>query len=143
MTGFNHTLAGCIAAVVLPAPVAPFVAFISHFFLDAMPHFNFGRNDPLAPFSKNFKRLVVADAVLCFASLGFSIWLFPHLWWLLIICSFTSTLPDFLWPFDGRVRWLKGFLYFSKVIQWAERSYGWIYDLMYGLIFTLILFNLS
>lgn len=142
MTGFNHTLAGCVIAVVVPAPFAPFVAFISHFFLDAMPHFNFW-HEPTAPFNTTFKRLVSIDAVLCLSSLGFSLWLFPHLWWLLILCAFTSTLPDFLWPLEGKVHWLNGFLYFSKVIQWAERSYGWIYDLMYASIFVLILLHLS
>lgn len=141
MTGFNHTLAGCIIAVIVPAPLAPIAAFLSHFFLDATPHF--GRHRKTYPYTPEFKRLLIVDAVLCFTSLGFALWLFPHLWWLLIICSFTSTLPDFMWLLKGRVRWLKGFFHFASVIQWGERPYGWIFELLYTLFFVAILLRLA
>jgi len=139
--GFNHTLAGTIAAVILPAPIAPLIAFLSHFALDATPHF--GRHKNIYPYSPGFIRLLVVDAVLCVISLGFSMWLFPHLWWLMIICSAASTLPDFMWLLRGRVNWLKGFFRFASVIQWGERPYGWIFELAYALFFVIILLYLS
>ena len=40
MTGTNHALSGAVIATFLPAPVAIPVAFMSHFVLDAIPHFS-------------------------------------------------------------------------------------------------------
>lgn len=143
MTGFNHTLAGCIVAVVVPAPLTPFVACLSHFLLDATPHF--GRHKKIYPYTNAFKWLLIIDAILCFSALGFSIWLFPHLWWLMIICSAASTLPDFMWllKLSDKFKWLRGFFRFASWIQWGERPYGWIYELVYTGFFVWILVGLS
>lgn len=141
MTGFNHTLAGCLIAVVVPAPLAPFAAFMSHFLLDATPHF--GRDKEFVPYNHNFIMLLIFDGILCVAALAFSIWLFPHLWWLMIICSAASTLPDFMWILRGKVTWLNGFFAFASMIQWGERPWGWTLEIIYGTIFLSILVALS
>lgn len=141
MTGFNHTLAGCIIAVIVPAPLAPFVAFASHFVLDATPHF--GRSHRFVPYNKDFIRFLVVDGLLCVAALVFSISRFPHLWWLMIICAAAATLPDFMWLLKHRVKWLNGFFRFAHWIQWGERPWAWIFDLAYGMIFVTILLKLS
>lgn len=141
MTGFNHTLAGCLIAVIVPAPFAPFVALLSHFFFDAMPHF--GRSEDFAPYNHNFIMLLILDGILCVAALIFSIWLFPHLWWLMIICSTTSTLPDFMWILRGKVHQLDGFFTFASKIQWGERPWGWMLEVIYAAIFTGLLISLS
>ena len=141
MTGFNHTLAGCLIAVAVPAPLAPFVAFLSHFLLDATPHF--GRDEEFKPYNHNFVMLLIFDGILCIASLAFSIWLFPHLWWLMIICSAASTLPDFMWILRGKVKWLNGFFAFASKIQWGERPWGWMLEIIYAVIFTTLLVFLS
>lgn len=140
MTGFNHTLAGCIIAAIVPVPLAPFAALASHYALDGLPHF--GRDETFVPYNRNFVMLLVLDGVLCCAALGFSIRLFPHLWWLMIICSATSTLPDFMWMLRGKVRWLQGYFRFAGSIQWGERPWGWMLESIYGVIFTAILIAL-
>lgn len=141
MLGFNHTLAGCLAAAIVPAPVAPIVAVASHFVLDAFPHF--GEHPKFVPYNDNFKRLLITDGLLCVISLSLGIFLFPHLWWLMILCAFSSTLPDFLWPLEGKVKWLNPYFKFHHAIQWGERPWGWILDILYALIFTTILIYLS
>ena len=141
MTGFNHTLAGCVIAVMSPAPLAPLLAFSSHFVLDALPHF--GRSARFRPYTREFKWLLVFDALLCFISLGLAIWVFPALWWLLIICALTATLPDFLWLFNGKIAWLNGFYKFAGDIQWGERPWGWILELVYAVLFITTLYWLS
>lgn len=138
MIGFNHTLAGAIIAVVLPAPFVPFVAFLSHFLLDMTPHF--GRSKRFSPWTTSFKWLLVGDAILCFASLFFVWWLFPDKWFILTVGAFFSTLPDFLWMFRGKSKKFAWFFDFASIIQWGERPWGWIFELSYGVCFVTVLF---
>jgi hypothetical protein len=137
MLGFNHTLAGSIIAIITPAPLVPVVAFISHFVLDATPHF--GRSKRVYPYTRPFIYLLIADAVLCASSLLFAIWLFPDKWFILAVGAFFSTLPDFLWLIEGRVKGLKNYFKFARWVQWGERPYGWIFDGVYAvaMIYTL------
>lgn len=141
MTGFNHTLAGCIIAVLIPAPLVPFAAFASHFLLDAMPHF--GRSQRFSPYTRDFKLMLVVDAVLCVATLLFAIVLFPNLALLLVTGAFFATLPDFMWLLEGKVNWLHKFFRFATVIQWGERQYGWIFELLYASLFIFLLLSLA
>lgn len=141
MTGFNHTLAGCIIAVLVPAPLVPFVAFASHFLLDMTPHF--GQSERFSPYTRDFKLMLVADAILCFSSLGFAVVLFPSMWLILAIGAFFATLPDFMSLLEGRVLWLNKFFHFATVIQWGERPYGWIFDVLYASIFVSVLLSLA
>ena len=140
MLGFNHTLAGSIIAIITPAPLVPVIAFASHFILDATPHF--GRSKRVYPYSKPFIGLLVGDAVLCTTALLFAMWLFPDRWFILAVGAFFSTLPDFLWLLEGRVPWLKHYFAFAHWIQWGERPYGWIFDVIYACVFTFILVSL-
>lgn len=140
MIGFNHTLAGAIIAVVTPPPFVPFVAFLSHFLLDMTPHF--GKSRRFTPYTTEFKWLLFTDATLCFTSLFFAWWLFPHMWLIIAVGAFFSTLPDFLWLFRGKSKRFQWFFTFAEKIQWGERPWGWILELMYGAVFVLILINL-
>jgi hypothetical protein len=141
MTGYNHTLAGAIAAIALPAPIAPLAALVSHFIFDAFPHF--GRHPVLKPYTSSFVSLLIVDGMLCILSLIFALALFPDKWIIILVCTFFSTLPDFLWLLEGRVRSLEGFFKFASDIQWGERPWGWTLEIFYGIIFTTILVLLS
>lgn len=141
MLGFNHTLSGSIIAIIVPAPLSPVVAFLSHFVFDAFPHF--GRHPKITHGSPGLQKLIVADGFACLAALGLAIWLFPAHWFIIGLCSFLACLPDFVWMFKRQLRTPKWFLDFSTVIQWGERPWGWLLDLLYGAIFVAILLNLS
>lgn len=141
MLGFNHTLAGCIVAVLVPAPLVPVVAFASHFVLDATPHF--GRSERFKPYRREFIYLLVLDGILCVLSLGLAVVLFPDKWFILVVGAFFSTLPDFLYIVKWRSKFMKSFMRFAVWIQWGERPYGWIFDVIYGISFTNILFFLA
>ena len=140
MLGFNHTLAGCIIAVITPAPLVPFVAFASHFVLDMTPHF--GRSKRVYPYTKEFIWMLILDAILCTLSLLIAISLFPDKWIVLVIGAFFATLPDFMWLLKGRIKLLDPFFKFASKIQWAEHPYGWVFDILYGYIFLIVLFKL-
>lgn len=140
MIGFNHTLAGAIIAVTLPAPLVPLVALTSHFLLDSMPHF--GNSKRFSPYTTGFKWLLVVDAILCFSSLFFAWWLFPDKWLIITIGAFFATLPDFLWIFQNKTKKFRWFFKFATEIQWGEFPLGWILEVAYALAFVFILLHL-
>lgn len=138
MTGTNHTLAGAFIAVLAPAPLVPLVALVSHFVLDALPHF--GQNSRIyirqdGSYSTGFKLLLIFDAILCFGALFFAWWLFPDKWLMITVGAFFAAGPDFLWLFEKYARSpvTKKFYRFAKNIQWAEMPWGWILEIVYGL----------
>jgi len=142
MLGFNHTLAGSIVAVLVPAPLVPVVAFASHFVLDLTPHF--GRSEMVYPYTRSFKRLLVVDALLCITGLTFAVWLFPTHWFIVCVGAFFGTLPDFLWLLHHRgSAWFDQFLDWAEWIQWGERPYGWIFDVFYAMMMAITLYLLS
>ena len=122
-------MAGVIIAATVPAPYVPVVALMSHFIMDALPHF--GGSELFKPYTKPFKWLLVFDALMCFLVLAGGIWLFPDKWWLMFIGTFFATLPDFLWLIEGKVSWLKKYFAFAKRIQWSETPEGWSYETIY------------
>jgi len=142
MLGFNHVLAGSIVAIIVPAPLVPFVALGSHFLLDLSPHFGFPVG--ASPYAKPYRYVLYADGVLCIASLALALTLFPSQWFIICVGAFFGILPDFLWPL-----WHKGpklldkFLDFAEYIQWGERTYGAIFDTFYGMIMIITLYLLS
>lgn len=138
MLGFNHVLAGSIVAVIVPAPIVPIAAFVSHFVLDLAPHF--GNSNRVYPYTRPFKIWLIVDAILCFACLAFAITLFPEKWVIVSIGAFFGTLPDFLWLLRHRWKaWFDRFLDWAEWIQWGERPYGWILDVFYGFLFAFTL----
>jgi len=141
MLGFNHLLAGSIVAVIVPAPLVPFVAFASHYVLDLFPH-SFGEEPP---FSRMLKVQIGIDAVLCVLTLILLFWLFPTIWPIIYVGAFFGFLPDALWIFwkKGGPKWFQSFLDWAHWIQWGERPYGWIFDALYGFLFGFTLFVLA
>ena len=141
MTGFNHTLAGAIIAVIVPVPFVPLVALASHFMMDALPHF--GESIVFRPYNRAFKGLLVIDAILCFTALFFAWWLFPEHKVIITIGTFFAAAPDFLWLLDSKVKWLRGFFRFAKKIQWKEIPEGWTYELLYSVFMVMALIFLK
>lgn len=129
MIGLNHAMAGVIVAATVPAPLVPIAALISHFVMDALPHF--GSSETFKPYNRPFKWLLFFDAIVCFLVLAGGIWLFPDKWWFVIIGTFFATLPDFLWLLQGKVSWMKKYFTFAKRIQWSETPDGWTYEIAY------------
>ena len=143
MLGFNHVLTGSIVAVITPAPLVPLIAFASHYLLDIMPHY--GNNPKVQPGKQAFRWLLSIDGALCILMYAWAVWLFPEQWLIIGIGAFFAVLPDFFWLFL-RHRISKSFdkfLDWAGRIQWGERPYGWIFDMLYGLIFVFILFMLA
>lgn len=141
MTGYNHTLAGVALSTLLPPPLALPAAFMSHFVMDALPHF--GRDPMFAPWTRGFKNLLAADGLICLAIIA---WAISQGWqpaWFLAATAAMATLPDFLWLAKGRFGPLDGFLHFHGRIQSGERTDGWIFEFIFSMAVILYLAGLQ
>jgi hypothetical protein len=92
MTGTNHALAGGLLAKYLPLPLALPLALVSHFFLDALPHYglpNKKRNK-----STFWKVFFVCDFIVAFSFAVLQI-SFHH--YAIFLGGLVALVPDFVW----------------------------------------------
>lgn len=142
MNALNHALSGAIIAVLVPAPMIPLIAVLAHFVLDAFPHAKTPDNI-LDALKRPFAYVFYSDIVLTFAATAFAWYLFPDKLLLILIGVFFAILPDLLWFFNGKVAWLKLYFKFATWIQWGERPWGWSLEILYSMIFVVVLIGLS
>lgn len=141
MTATNHALTGAVIALGIRQPMAAVpLAFLSHFVLDALPHFGIPGGDVFERNRRAITKVVFAvDAVLvivAFLWLGLMHHQVSN--WLLLGCAFVAYLPDVLWlpRFIREVRthaWRPGgwFIRFHQGIQWGERPWGVVVELVW------------
>lgn len=150
MTGLNHTLTGAVIAVWVKDPgLAIPLSFISHFILDALPHFGVHYDDI---FERNrdryFKMVTRTDF---FFTLGLVI-VMPALlhtvvdWKVTLACMLAAIAPDFIWMYrfwyevrHGRVLPRSRFSRFHKAIQRYERVWGIWVELGYASLMGLMI----
>lgn len=136
MTTANHILVGSTIAVSIKQPLLALpLAFVSHFVLDALPHFGYSR----AGYGTALKRKMTY-VELPLDVLGIIIVLFTfHLSEILITsCALLAVLPDFEWPYRYFFFERKGntppstFLTaFHRRIQWCERPWGLYIEVLF------------
>lgn len=125
MTATNHVLTGAIIGLAVSNPfLAVTAAFLSHFVLDALPHYG---NKNLT--SRLFINVLLADSLVAGTFLLSLAILQPLQWQLAFICGIAAASPDLMWM-PGWIRELRGqsrlkngvIRRFHKNIQWAEKS---------------------
>lgn len=149
MRAINHALTGAVIGLSVSDPVlAVPAAFLSHFALDGLPHFGERRKDHG---SKNFRDLLVLDALLCFGLvLLLAVWR-PRHWLLAAFCAFLATSPDFMWVrkylrarAGKREPMSKNMvLHFHSGIQWFERPIGLAVELAWAPAMALLIIDLT
>lgn len=129
MTATNHALTGAAIGIFIADPaVAMAAAFISHFVLDAIPHY--GMADKSSMRSKGFKLYLCSEAFLCFLIVLTLFIARPTHWWVAAICAFLAASPDFYWirnykaALAGKHISQDRFSKFASRIQWFERPIG-------------------
>lgn len=144
MTGSNHAVTGAIIAATLPQPaVAVPLALVSHFVLDALPHY--GDNTGRSWFGRRFEMILLIDAILCSTFLLSILIVQPMHWLLIIICALVAVAPDLQWlPYyladkRGETKHDTRYAKLFKWIQWGERPWG-IYIEIVWLVASLALF---
>ncbi len=130
MTATNHALTGAIIGASIRQPwLALPLAFLSHYVLDAIPHFGAGEGFMN---SKYYRFYLMGEALLCFILVATLVVLHHRYWLQASICAFLATSPDLFWInrygyiLGKRTKdWKPGWhSKFASVIQWFEKPIG-------------------
>lgn len=132
MISLNHVLAGTAIglAVKQPALAAP-LAFLSHFVLDAIPHFNYAWP------GWKFRAIWAIDAAASTLALVLLCMANPPLAFAIIAGGVFAELPDFFWLYERLIiKKDSTFWYFAfhRKIQWSETQRGLFYEIGYCII---------
>lgn len=136
MTATNHAVMGSIVAVGVANPVIGLpLALLSHFVLDALPHF--GAHTVAKPGSKEFSAILKTDAFLTVSFLllvTFAGYRAGLTWWLLPLGGILGGIPDLMWlkhyhnDIEGEDKHWDIVRRTHKKIQRYELSWGWIIE---------------
>ena len=142
MTLVNHAAAGAVIALTIKQPylVIP-LALISHFVMDLIPHFGYPGHQGYKKILRH--RLTYFYLFLDLVGWIFLVWAMLGLSWLAYVAAFMAVLPDI-----GRDLWRALFYYglekkgkpfrrgpltkFHRWIQWCERPWGFIVEVIIG-----------
>lgn len=133
MTAANHAVTGAVIGLTIANPVlAITLALLSHFVLDAIPHYD-SKNRVT---TKAFDIYLATDAILCVLLVIALFVNSPDNWLVPSICAFLAVSPDFMWAkgyfrskSSGKFtkpKYLLARLHSS--IQWFQRPIGWIVE---------------
>jgi len=131
MTATNHALSGALIGAFVPLPLAIPLAFISHFVLDAIPHYGI----PLKKRNNTFVyRLIVYGDTLVALSIAATALLLHK--WNMEIVGWIAYSPDALWVLhyfmqdqNLHIQTKNKFMEFHRYIQRWERPWGIAIDL--------------
>lgn len=123
MTATNHYLSGVLIATVYPKPlVAIPLALISHFALDALPHFGDENYRQKLP---KFYKIWRTDFVILIAMVAWTLFNAP-VWF--VLAGFIATSPDLAWVY--RFQFIeKGGKYHKPKMHWLNRFHSSIQKL--------------
>jgi hypothetical protein len=138
MTGLNHMLTGTAIALAVRQPIlAVPLAFLSHFILDAIPHFD----HPLYHYgSRYFVFIMASDAVISLSAVTIIMLLVPQMSGVIALGAFFAILPDFGWLYyyrHNRPQWW--FFRFHSKIQWFERPPGALVEASYLIFISTVI----
>jgi hypothetical protein len=126
MTATNHGLMGIVIGAFLPMPLAIPLALLSHFVMDALPHYGIPQKQRNT--SKIYKKVVAIDTItaLLFAVLAASFGKWAMFW-----VGWVAYSPDFMWVISYfrhnnnlHMRPKNFITKFHKNIQRYERPWG-------------------
>ena len=149
----NHVLAGSVIGLTVKEPILAIgVAFISHFLMDALPHFGYpGRKG--YPEVLKHKLSYIVGFVTFFSTLGVLLLLITDNKWLPLVCGITAASPDIVgWynyaAYEKNGKFAKGILkllhvQFHRRIQNFERPWGIYIEVVVFIFLLLTLLNFS
>jgi len=147
MVGLNHAISGALIAVAVDKPaIALPAALLSHFALDATPHWNYGLKRP-------FKQLaMVLDLTFSLSILLVLSATLDDSARLIIAGVFLGMLPDAMWlPAIARgeasamnkntpLHFLRRL---HRKLQWCEVSWGWVVEAIWLVGTVIILLRIN
>lgn len=130
MTISNHVLVGSLIAVTVKEPVLVLpLALLSHYILDALPHYGYPGHGGYKEAFKHkstyvLEGLNIVGLVLLIFTIHFSVWVVSA-------AALLALLPDFEWPYRYWFYERKNLrppntitAKFHQKIQWSERWWG-------------------
>ena len=150
MTATNHAAAGALIALIINEPILVLpLAFITHFAMDALPHFGYPGN---RGYGEAFKhKLTHVVALLDAIGLTLLFWAVVGEGWLVYAAGIVALSPDFLGLYNyfgierkherpARFRFIINRLHkkFHRRIEWCERPWG----IFIEIIVAIVLINL-
>ena len=149
MTATNHALTGAAIAVLVPQPILALIAaFVSHFILDALPHFGLDLEAEERDRHKMFRIVLLIDIILAVAAFIAVPIVAAHYaaWWLVIACMALAYAPDLVWVYRffqaaraGEYAPHGRFALFHHKIQWGESPHGIIVEIAWLIGATTVL----
>ena len=142
MTATNHGLFGAVIAVTLSTNpiVAIMIAPLSHFLLDAIPHFGVPEN---ALRSRKFFVILALDAFVAVVSTIILAVAWSQIWFLVIVCAFLAASPDLMWIYyeymHPELKHKHLIPKFHSWIQWSQTNKGLVIELAWYAILMSIL----
>ncbi len=146
MTAINHAMTGAVIGLSIHQPLLAIpLAFVSHFLMDALPHY-----DPRVPEeelfkSKRFRNYLISEASLCFLLVLVLAISQPTNWLLACICAFVAAMPDLFsinrfWSVRQGKSW-RGNAYsnFASRIQRYAQPKGALLEIVWGLVMLSII----
>ncbi len=142
MTGTNHAITGAVIALTVKQPaIAVPLSFISHFFQDLVPHFDFfsGPNQEHL-FERKFNIVLITDFLLSVTLMVVLAFLFPAQKWLIWGCMVAAACPDLAQAYYhlylGKIKKQKpNFDPISKLhykLQWSSTPQGLVVEVLWA-----------
>ncbi len=136
MTATNHAMTGAIIGLTVSNPVVAVVtAFLSHFVLDAIPHFGAGKDFYK---TKPFRVMLVVDSLLCVVLVAVLFTVNHEYWFVPALAAFAAASPD-LWSFRrfyyhriGKKYTRGRIAHFASSIQWFEKPIGAVVEIAWA-----------
>lgn len=138
MTATNHALTGSIIGLTIGTPlIAIPLAVLSHFVLDALPHYGAGENSVA---TERFRKILAIDAFGAFLVVVVLAVFQPQYWLLAAFCAFFAASPDLMWikkflsAQRGETENYRPslLLRFHAKIQWFEKPVGAYFELLWA-----------
>lgn len=116
MRAINHALTGAVIGLAISNPaVAVATAFLSHFALDLIPHFEDEKRAGVG--TPAFTTILIADALACGLFVLVLLLTGSDDWFQASLCAFAATSPDLMWM----PRYLR-----SRVLGYDPGPKGWL-----------------
>lgn len=140
MTATNHALTGAVVAMAIRQPLLAIpIAFLSHFVLDAIPHFGIHEDDHSKRNNHWLFRTVISVDTVVAATMLITIPLLANensSWWIILLGMLAGIAPDTVWIYrfvrlmrNKVIRPYGRIAQFHQNIQWSEKPWGLIVEI--------------